>query len=81
MSNEQEILMDLKALNRKFDAFAKLMKAPEWLSEEEAMALTGLSKKSLQLKRKSGDVKYRFLRSGRGFQYRKDTLNDLFIEA
>lgn len=50
-----------------------------WVSEDKAMAITGLGKKALQLMRKDNKVKFRCLETGRKFQYDLNSLDKLFI--
>lgn len=50
-----------------------------WVSEEKAMAITGISKKTLQVMRRNGKLKFRSLETGRKFQYDLNSIENLFI--
>lgn len=75
----------LISVERKQDQILRLLKSSskseKWISEDQAMELTGLSKKSLQRYR-NGDnpkiKKFRTRKSGRGIQYDKSELIQLF---
>lgn len=54
----------------------------DWISEEEAMSLTGLGKSSLQKYRRAGKIqKWRTRPSGKGIQYSENELQELFIST
>lgn len=73
----------LESIDRRLSRIERFMKNKErtttWISEGQAMAITGLSKKSLQVMRKHGKIKCRSLQSGRKMQYDIKTIDQLFV--
>ncbi len=86
MTFEQQVLTNFEKIFNRMGRLERKLKVTDkeedpWISEEEAMKITGRSKKYLYGKRKKDQVKYRCLGAGKGFQYKKSSIDKLYVTS